>query len=532
MNRSKSADTESIDVFCCYARKDRPFLLQLRAHLTLLERTGLLRLWADTDIGAGMEWESEISSHLKTAQIILLLVSSDFIESDYCYGFELQRAMERHARKETRVIPIIVRPTLWHDSPFGKLQALPSDGKPIADWLSQENAFQGIAASIRRIALSLANNRDVTASLPSPPGFSSLPVIASQGRARHWSEHAWFNTRLPIILLLAGLLALILLPASPQRPTVLSLLDIHLDGWLFMRASVAGGAGILETLNPRTGATHVLTATDEPLQQSVAGLGLTNYNDPYYTPQTHQLAFVATDRYSRRGIWSVHLTLKDGWPVMNSLPGALIDPCETTCENSLAWTPDGTWLIFTGQRGIEAVNSATHQKKYLTSQNDKWPACGPDGKWLAYQGAQNVVQALTAINCMPIAQTHELERFISSLSISWFPVWSPDGENLVFKSNSKPGWILYETAFRDLSTSSSLPPVSPIPVGEADCSTMTWAQLQVSGENVQIFVCYNQASPEGSYHLLIKPDGTSPGWQVRISAGPAEWNALDWAPSL
>ncbi len=100
---------ESVEVFCCYARKDQSLLLELKTHLTPLQREGLITLWADIDINAGMEWEKEIQRHLNTAQIILLLISPDFIASEYCYSVEMQRAVERHECGEARVIPIILQ---------------------------------------------------------------------------------------------------------------------------------------------------------------------------------------------------------------------------------------------------------------------------------------------------------------------------------------------------------------------------------------------------------------------------------------
>lgn len=523
---------QRIDIFCCYAPQDRLFLIQLRAHLALLERLERIRFWADTDIEAGMDWEQEILAHLETAQIILLLVSSDFIKSDYCYSTEMQRAMERHQRKEARVIPILVRPCLWADAPFGKLRALPGNGRPITDWPSQENALRAIAESIARIIPSLSKVQDARTHQYPPAHSPSPPPLAPQRRMHHWSENEWFKLRLLTLLLLADLLALMLLPAYPRSPTALSISDLHLQGWLFMRISLPGGPGVLATLELQTGATSPLTARSEALQHALVRLGLTNYNDPSYAPKTHQLAFIASDKNGKRGIWSVSLILRDGRPVMNSVPGALIDPCETTCENSLTWSPDGRWLLFTGLKGIEAIDVSTHTKKYLTSQNDRWPACSPDGKWLAYQGAQNIVQALATSNCMPLSQADASVRFLNSFSLSWFPAWSPDGKFLAFKSDSKPGWVLYKTSLADMPASNAFPPTLPIPIGEADCSTTTWARFQSSGHEALIFVCYDQAHPDGTYHLLIEPDGSPPAWQTSISAGTYAWSALDWTPSL
>ncbi len=147
----EGARQKSIEVFCCYAREDQPLLLDLKTHLMPLQREGLITLWADIDINAGEEWEKEIHRHLNTAQIILLLISSDFLASEYCYSIEMQRSMERHERGEARVIPIILRPASWQRTPLGKLQALPTDASPITSrkWHDQDEAFYDVAEGIR-----------------------------------------------------------------------------------------------------------------------------------------------------------------------------------------------------------------------------------------------------------------------------------------------------------------------------------------------------------------------------------------------
>src|SRR2546423_8296044 len=108
----------SIEIFCCYAHKDAALLADLKAHSALLQRQGLISVWADTNISPGSNWEQEIEKHLNAAHIILLLVSSDFMASDYCYSKEMQQAIERHNRGEAIVIPIILRPVYWQGPPF------------------------------------------------------------------------------------------------------------------------------------------------------------------------------------------------------------------------------------------------------------------------------------------------------------------------------------------------------------------------------------------------------------------------------
>lgn len=122
----------------------------LATHLSILEREELITPWHDRDVGAGEEWKGAIDAHCATAHLVLLLVSPDFIASDYCYGIEMKNALERHERGETKVIPIILRPVDWTAAPFGKLQALPKDGRPVAIWPNRDQAFNSITQDIRK----------------------------------------------------------------------------------------------------------------------------------------------------------------------------------------------------------------------------------------------------------------------------------------------------------------------------------------------------------------------------------------------
>ncbi len=104
---------------------------RLKKHLRQLQRRYPVVLWSDRDIAAGDLWEGEIEGHLDTAHFILLLISPDFMESPYCYGKEMKKAMQRHEQGEACVIPVILHPVIWHDTPFGRLQALPEDGHAV-----------------------------------------------------------------------------------------------------------------------------------------------------------------------------------------------------------------------------------------------------------------------------------------------------------------------------------------------------------------------------------------------------------------
>ncbi len=142
-----------IEIFLCYAREDELLRQRLDKQLSVLMREGLVRVWHDRNINAGAEWRKEISRHLNSAQIILLLISPDFMKSEYCYSIEMKRAMERQERGDARVIPIILRPVYWQGAPFSKLQVLPTDAKPVRSrsWRNLDEAFFDVTVGIRKV---------------------------------------------------------------------------------------------------------------------------------------------------------------------------------------------------------------------------------------------------------------------------------------------------------------------------------------------------------------------------------------------
>jgi nucleoside phosphorylase len=142
---------ESLEIFCCYARRDQSLLLKLRTHLSSLEREGFIHIWHDKDISPGTEWEEEINKRLNTSHIILLLISPDFMASEYCYSKEMMRAIERHELGEARVIPILLRPVSWQGAPFGKLQVLPDNAQPVTTWRNRDEALLAVAQGIERV---------------------------------------------------------------------------------------------------------------------------------------------------------------------------------------------------------------------------------------------------------------------------------------------------------------------------------------------------------------------------------------------
>ncbi len=137
-------------VFISYSHKDQRYFQKLVTYLSTLQKTGKIDHWSDTQIAPGTEWRPQIMHHLQNDQIILLLISADFISSDFCYDIEMQQALERHKKNQARVLPILLRPTDIVGLPISDLQILPSGQKPVSRWPSVDDAFENITMGIRR----------------------------------------------------------------------------------------------------------------------------------------------------------------------------------------------------------------------------------------------------------------------------------------------------------------------------------------------------------------------------------------------
>jgi len=152
-----------VEVFCSFADEDAPLQEQLEHHLSLLRREGQITTWHKRQITAGSNWQVELDQHLQTASLILLLISPDFFASDYHYGVELQRVMERYDAHEVQVIPILLRPCNWKDAPFEKLQVVPRNKIPLTQW---SNLDAGLTEVVQEIRLALQNLPSMPFSMP------------------------------------------------------------------------------------------------------------------------------------------------------------------------------------------------------------------------------------------------------------------------------------------------------------------------------------------------------------------------------
>lgn len=153
-----------------YSHADEALRNELEKHLSPLKRAGKITTWHDRRIVPGQEFERQIDQYFSEADIILLLISSDFIASDYCYQVEMTNALERHKRGEAVVIPVILRECAWHQLPFGSIMAATVDGKPITRFASHDEGYVQVVDAVSRAITNLEAKKPQQ-NIPSPaPG--------------------------------------------------------------------------------------------------------------------------------------------------------------------------------------------------------------------------------------------------------------------------------------------------------------------------------------------------------------------------
>jgi hypothetical protein len=160
----------AVELFFSYAHRDEALREELSRHLALLQRQGYVSAWHDRRLQPGDDWAGEIDAHLEQAQVILLLVSPDFLASRYCWDVEMRRALERHEQGEAVVVPILLRPVDWAEAPFAKLQVLPAEAKPVTTWANRDEAFADVARALRQLV-----TRRFLDAPPAPQGEPARP---------------------------------------------------------------------------------------------------------------------------------------------------------------------------------------------------------------------------------------------------------------------------------------------------------------------------------------------------------------------
>jgi WD40 repeat protein len=379
-----------VKIFICYAREDESLLKQLKKQLTPLQRRGLIDVWDDRDIDAGTEWEKEIKEHLDAAQIILLLVSPDFMDSDYCYGKEMKQALERHHRKEARVIPVILRPVYWEDI-LGNIQVLPRDTIPVQSWRTADEAFYDVAKGIREIVLRYNQTSDLTADVPSP--VRVMPPIQISQHFQHM---------------------------RPLSPKLHRILEGHTSAILRITWSPDG------RLLASTGVDKTIRLWNTEIGEEIRTLTghSSGVNQVAWSPKGDVFASCSNDHSMR--IWETS-TGKLLWDLEHAHLGDI---------PSIAWSPDGQilasgssdstiklWQI-NDKRGLQFLRMLEEHKDGV-----QYVAWSPDGTKLASCAGDATIRIWDSISWRTLRTLRGHEQGIICIA------WSPDNNILASASH-------------------------------------------------------------------------------------------------
>ncbi|MGK3963497.1 toll/interleukin-1 receptor domain-containing protein [Sorangium sp. So ce118] len=146
-----SAVRRKLRLLCSYVSADERMLDRLAVHLRPLEQEKLIEIWHERMISPGEEWDKKIERHVEEADIILLLISADFIASERNFEIVVRRALERHDADQAAVVPILIRPCILSPAPLARLKALPRSGLPVASYADPEAAWAQVADELRKL---------------------------------------------------------------------------------------------------------------------------------------------------------------------------------------------------------------------------------------------------------------------------------------------------------------------------------------------------------------------------------------------
>lgn len=235
--------THKKKIFVSYAHKDEDFREELEKHLSAQKRLKRLTTWFDRQIPAGADWQHEIEARLDTADVILLLVSADFISSNYCYGVEMQRALDRSRAGTVRVIPIIIRAVDgWEDTPIGSLEALPTEGKPITLWKDRDEAWRDVVRGIREAV----SKTRLSWATPTASSSSPTPFVLSYRRDNSSSVPTESSDKTVVQVYQPTQNVSV----SPNPSTSMSLVDTtkwHWVGWVILIVLIVVGLILLQS---------------------------------------------------------------------------------------------------------------------------------------------------------------------------------------------------------------------------------------------------------------------------------------------
>ena len=167
-----------VNVFICHAHEAEELARELETHLASLRKEGLVRSWTARAVGGGEAFRGEVEQRIAEAGVILLLVSADFLASDYLYDVELKRALERYDARDAIVRAVLLRPCDWQGTPLARVLRLPESGVPVTRHPDADEAFTKIVQELRKLIeqKTAEEGRPIVGRISNYPRVAHLPV--------------------------------------------------------------------------------------------------------------------------------------------------------------------------------------------------------------------------------------------------------------------------------------------------------------------------------------------------------------------
>src|SRR5258708_1973985 len=390
-----------VRVFSSYAYEDEALYHELDKHLRLLQYQEIISACNYRRIVAGTDWTQTHNEHFTTASIILLLISPDFIASDYCSGIEMRDALARHRAGDTRVIPILLRPVGLSTGPFAHLPCLPLNAHPVTSWSDRDEAFLDIAAGIRDASEEL--RRGKAQGLPS---VSALP-----------------DSPLP--------------SGSPQHPTQEIIQAISSRSRRrFLALGIGIGAAIISSgaiwyASSRRASPSFITKPPVPPTILTAGSILFTYTghtapvfSAAWSPSGKRIASASYDNTAQ--VWNA---ASEGEPLVTYRG-------HTGLVGSAAWSPDGRRIASGGfDKTVQVWDAASGELLVIYRGHSgviESLAWSPSGEHIASASYDNTVHVWDAASGgLPLIIYKGHTAFVASVA------WSPDGRRIASASADK-----------------------------------------------------------------------------------------------
>lgn len=520
---------------------------RVRAHLTQWQLQEKSAVAADTI--SALETGKRQRPH--TSTVVQLIPALDLSPQEAALFREAARASRRSRRRASSAPTLrAVKAFTPHDSSTDAISERLPHSSEFGGVVVVGSVAPGVAASADDPGASQSGVAPLSVAAPAPPAPPALTreSVASRlstSRRRIWASQVnMVATLAPVSLLMIALTIATMLFGQPQFASAarLPIGKAQVGGWLIYQQWATNTPSIMAVMDAATGQWRALWPDERFLSggaTSDAAQPFTSIRAPAYSSSRRRLAFISRNTDNTSSVWVASIGVGvDGWPVVTPPgPTELIANCDGC--GSLTWSPDGAWLIYDTTAGLIARSPLTGEARRLTDGvGDDWPACSPDGQWLAFQrrrDANGGIVIAPAANCLPLAQATERHAlYLNGFTPSWRPSWSPDSAMLAFVATTRHGrWAVWITRLRDLSPYPSyIEATNASQVSIPGCTDPTWATQRGSGRSVVIYSCDAPTSAQHHGSIVVTPgDMSAPTWQAALDTDIRAEQGGVWAPA-